>query len=422
MSIVIIGNSAAGIGCIEAIRAEDKDVHIILISDEKYHTYSRPGITYLLGGKIDEKKMLYRPLDFYEKHKIETRFSTKIVKVDPKKKVCVTEGGEEIAYRKLLIATGGTPFVPPIKGKDKKNVFSFTKWSDAEEVMELVKSKKRAVVVGAGMIGTKTVEGLSFVGCDVTVVELGKNVLGLALDDTASSMVAERMKEKNIKVRTGNEVTEIYGDDAVEGVILRDGEKIACDFVVIAVGVFPNTTLVKESGIEINRGIVVDAKQQSSIEDIYAAGDCAEGDDILAGLKRPIPIWPVAYSQGQVAGRNMIGLESVHPGSFPLNAIEFDGVPTISVGIANPPEDEEYEVVTFKDKNVYKKVVLKDNIIKGALFVGDITRAGLLTGLIERGEDVSGYKEQLLKEDLGFVYYRPDLRVGKTTTNSGWKE
>ena len=423
--IVIIGNSAAGIGCIEAIRQNNKEVEITLISDEKYHTYSRPGITYLLGNKINEEKMLYRPLDFYEKHNIKTLFSTKITKVDPAKKAVITEKGDEIAYDKLLVATGGTPFVPPITGKDNKaSVFSFTKWEEAEKLKELVKTKKRAVVIGAGMIGTKTVEGLSFIGCDVTVVELGKNVLGLALDSASSAMIEARMKEKGINVRTNNEAVEIYGKDDVEGVQMRDGEDIPCDFVVMAVGVFPNTTIVKDTGVTINRGIVVNEKMETSVSDIYAAGDCAEGYDALAKIKRPIPIWPVAYAQGKTAGLSMLGISNDYKGAFPLNAIEFDGVPTISMGVTNPPEDEEYELIVDDNSRdgVYKKIVLQNDVVKGAILVGDVTRAGLITGLIERQEKITDYKDELLTNDLGFVQQTRTLRDNKLTQNTTWQD
>ncbi|MBF0274413.1 MAG: NAD(P)/FAD-dependent oxidoreductase [Nitrospinae bacterium] len=423
MKIVIVGNSAAAVGCIEAIRQHDKKVEIQVITDEKYHTYSRPGITYLLGKKINEEKMLYRPLDFYKKHAIKTRFETKVTKVDTANKVVITGIGEKIPYDKLLLGTGGIPFVPPIKGRfDHKSVFSYTKWEDAEKVMEVVKTRKKAVVIGAGMIGSKTVEGLSMIGCDVTVVELGKNVLGLALDNTASSMVEARMKEKGVKVLTSNEVTEIYGKDDVEGVIMRDGDEIPCDFVIIAVGVFPNTEMVKGTDIEVNRGIVVNEKMETSAKDVYAAGDCAEGYDVLAEIKRPIPIWPVAYSQGKIAGLNMIGKNAVHQGNFPINAIEFDGVPTISVGITNPDENAGFEVISEKEGNNYRKIVLKDDVVKGAVFVGDLTRSGLITGLIERKEKITEYKDELLGNDLGFVHYKRELRDSKLTQNKNWLE
>ncbi|MBI3814462.1 MAG: NAD(P)/FAD-dependent oxidoreductase [Nitrospinae bacterium] len=426
MKYLIIGNSAAAIGAAEAIRKNDKGNPVIIISDEPHRVYSRPLISYLLAGLVTEDRMYYRDENFYKDNNIETIFDKRVTGVDVKKRQALLEDKKRIDYDRLLIATGGTPFVPPIKGKERKNVYTFTKWKDAENIIKLTTTPpftkegrggiKKAVVIGAGMIGIKAVEGLHAVGVDVTVVELASEVLSRALDKDASRIVQRRMEDAGIEVITSNEVIEITGrGDLASGVVLRDKKKIKCDLVIIAIGVIPNTGFLKESGIKINRGIVVDEKMETNIKGVYAAGDVAEALNIITGEKMPIPIWPLAQRQGAIAGDNMSGGDSVYKGGFPMNSIEFPGVPTISMGITDP-RGEGYESFIKNDSanGNYKRIILKDNKIVGAILVGDdIDRAGILTGLIKEQTPVTAFKDKLLDRNFGFVHLPKDLRKEK---------
>ncbi len=444
MKYLIIGNSAAGVAAAEAVRKNDRTGSVTIISDEPHRVYSRPLISYLLAGLVTEDKMYFRDENFYRDNNIETVFGKRVSGVDINKKQVIIEGqgdnplnppllrgrgkGQVMDYDRLLIATGGTPFVPPIEGKDRKNVYTFTKWKDSEEIIKLTnpphppftkggrRGVKKAVVIGAGMIGIKAVEGLHAVGVDVTVVELAPEVLSRALDKDASRIVQKKMEGAGVEVITNNEVVEITGKgDLASGVVLRDKKKIKCDMVIIAIGVMPNAGFLKESGIKINRGIVVDEKMETNVKGVYAAGDVAEALIMLTGEKMPIPIWPLAQRQGAIAGDNMSGGASVYKGSFPMNSIEFPGVPTISMGITDP-RGEGYESLIKNDSanGNYKRIILKDNKIVGAILVGDdIDRAGILTGLIKDGVAVMPFKDRLLDRNFGFVHLPKDLRKEK---------
>lgn len=423
MKYLIIGNSAAAIGAVEAIRRNDKGNPVTMISDEPHRVYSRPLISYLLAGLITEDRMYYRDENFYRDNNIETVFDKRVTGVDIKKRQVILEDKKRMDYDRLLIATGGTPFVPPIKGKDRKNVYTFTKWNDSKEIIKLIPPLKKrgkrgfkAVVVGAGMIGIKAVEGLHAVDVDVTVVELAPEVLSRALDKEASRIVQRRMEDAGVEIITSNEVVEITGrGDTPSGVVLRDKRKIKCDVVIIAIGVIPNVGFLKESGIKINRGIVVDEKMETNIKGVYAAGDVAEALNIITGEKMPIPIWPLAQRQGAIAGDNMSGGASVYKGSFPMNSIEFPGVPTISMGITDP-RGEGYESLIKNDSvnGNYKRIILKDNKIVGAILVGDdIDRGGILTGLIKERTTVTAFKDRLLDRDFGFVHLPREHRREK---------
>ncbi|MBI3583688.1 MAG: NAD(P)/FAD-dependent oxidoreductase [Nitrospinae bacterium] len=421
MKYLIIGNSAAAAGAVEAIRRNDKRNSITIISDEPHHVYSRPLISYLLAGHTKEDKMYYRDENFYKENNVETVFNKRVTAVDTKKKQVIlnnkgqgTRGkGQVIDYDKLLIATGGIPFIPPIKGKDRKNVYTFTKWSDAAEILQVSKNVKKAVVIGAGMIGLKAIEGLTAIGIDVTVVELAPEVLSRALDRDASRIVQRKMEEAGVEVITNNEVVEITGKGNVaNGVVLRDKKKIKCDLVIVAIGVIPNTVFIKNSGIKINRGVVVDERMETSVKGVYAAGDVAEALNMLTNEKMPIPIWPLAYRQGGIAGDNMSGGSFVYKGGFPMNSIEFPGVPTISIGIIDP-RGEGYESIVKNDaaNGNYKRIIIKNERLVGAILVGaDVDRAGILTGLIKEQTPVTAFKDKLLDRNFGFVSMPKDLR------------
>jgi len=416
MKYLIIGNSAAAVGAVEAIRRNDKGNPIIIISDEPHHVYSRPLISYLLAGHTKEDKMYYRDENFYKENNVETVFNKKVTGVDTKKKQVILEDKKKIDYDKLLLATGGTPFIPPIKGKNRKNVYTFTKWSDAEEIMKISKKVQKAVVIGAGMIGLKAIEGLNAIGIDVTVVELAPEVLSRALDKDASRIVQRKMEEAGVEVITNNEVVEITGKgNTATGVVLRDKKKIKCDLVIVAIGVIPNTGFIKESGIKINRGIVVDERMETNVKGVYAAGDVVEALNMLTNEKMPIPIWPLAYRQGSIAGDNMSGGTLVYKGGFPMNSIEFPGAPTISLGIIDP-RGEGYESLIKNDsKNGnYKRIIIKNERLVGAILVGDdVDRAGILTGLIKEQKPVTAFKDKLLDRNFGFVHMPKEYRREK---------
>src|SRR3972149_5211746 len=424
MKYLIIGNSAAAVGAVEAIRRNDKGNPITIISDEPHHVYSRPLISYLLAGHTKEDKMYYRDENFYKENNVETVFNKKVTGVDTKKKQVILDNkgqvargkGQAIEYDKLLIATGGTPFVPPIKGKDRKNVYTFTKWSDAEEIIKISKKVQKVVVIGAGMIGLKAIEGLNAIGIDVTVVELAPEVLSRALDKDASRIVQRKMEEAGVEVITNNEVVEITGKGNVAtGVVLRDKKKIKCDLVIVAIGVIPNTGFLKESGIKITRGVVVDERMETNVKGVYAAGDVAEVLNMLTNERMPIPIWPLAYRQGGIAGDNMSGGSQVYKGGFPMNSIEFPGVPTISIGIIEP-RGEGYESIIKNDaaNGNYKRIIIKNERLVGAILVGDdVDRAGILTGPIKEQTPVTAFKDKLLDRNFGFVHMPREHRREK---------
>ncbi len=423
MRYVIIGNSAAAVGAIEAIRQYDPENPITVVADEPWHVYSRPLISYLLGGMIDESQMAYRPRDFYARHRVETMLGVQVVRVNPAEQTLTLAGGGTVSYDRLLIATGGRPFVPSVPGVSLKGVFTFIRWEDVRGLEQAIEryGARTALVVGGGLIGLKTAEALIARSLRVTIVELADRILSTTFDRTASKLAETLLRRAGVEIRLGLTVSEIIGREGrVDHAVLQDGERVECDLVVLAIGVRPNVDLIPpDSGIQINRGILVDQHMQTTVPNVYAAGDCAEAYDMLLGVNRPIAIWPNAYRQGYIAGCNMAGVLREYAGGFPMNSVEVHGVPTISVGITDPPDRDSYEVLERYDRErpIYKRLVLRDNRLVGVICIGDVDRAGIYTGLIRDRVDVTPFKDHLLTGKFGLISlpreYRKHLVVGE---------
>lgn len=408
MNYVIIGNSVAAVGAIHGIRNHDEKGTITVISRERHTAYGRPLISYLLGGLITEKRMPYLPEDFYEKEGVNLLLNSEVTGIDISRKKVKISSGDVIPYDRLLIATGGDPFVPPIEGlAGKERVFTFTTWDDASKLKGIAADISRVVVIGGGLIGLKAAEGLHLLDKRVTIVELADRILSAAFDRPAGRVVAKKMKSNGIDVITEDTVVRIEGEGAgISGVTLKSGDFIPCDTVIVAIGVRPAVGFIKGSTIEVNRGIVVDDRMGTNVADIFAAGDVAEARDFFTAVKNPMPIWPDAYIQGDIAGAAMAGGEKSYSGGLAMNSIEFFKVSTISMGITNPPEGGDYTVLTYQDLEnyQYRKIVLQGETIVGAVLVGAVDRAGIYAGLIRERVDVTPFREQLLTPDFGFIH------------------
>ncbi|SNS25453.1 Pyridine nucleotide-disulphide oxidoreductase [Humidesulfovibrio mexicanus] len=388
MTYVLIGNGVSSIGAIEGIRRYDKDGRIIVIGAEDAPAYGRPLISYLLAGKIGPDRLALRGADYYEKNGVELKLGTTVTAVDTAKKIVNTDTGETVKYDRLLIATGGIPFVPPIPGVKGEDIYSFTTLAHAQTLIELSAKIKRAVVIGGGLIGLKAAESLHDRGVSVTILELAPRILSGGFDEKAGALAANRLKKVGIEVNCGVTAKEIQrtAEGRVKGVLLTDGRFLECDVVVVAIGVVPHSQLAKDAGLKVERGIMVDDRLMTSAKDVYAAGDVAQAKDQLTGEHRVVPIWPNAYNQGYACGRNMAGAKLPYQGGLPMNSISFYGLPTISVGVVNPPEDDaSFEVHALLDeaKEAYRKLVFRDGRLVGYVLVGDIDKGGMYTAFIK---------------------------------------
>ncbi len=380
MKYVIIGNSAAGIACVEGIRSADAEGEITIVSDEPFAAYGRPLISYYLLGATDRQRMLYRPADFYERNKVRTLLGARAEKIDPAAQKIVLRGGGEIPYDRLLVATGSRPFEPPMEGiEGVKNKFSFMTLQDALSLEKVLSKRKNVLIIGAGLIGLKCLEGILERVKSVSVVDMAGRILPSILDDAGAAVVRRELEGKGAKFYLSDSVAKFEGNTAH----LKSGKEISFDILVVAVGVRPNTELVKDAGGEVSRGVVTDEKQQTSLQNVYAAGDCAESFDITSGARKVLALLPNAYRQGYTAGVNMAGGEAAFADAMPLNAIGFFGSHVLTAG--------SYEGESFvqAEGDVYRKFFCKDGVLKGFILVNSPERAGIYTSLIRNKTPLS---------------------------------
>jgi NAD(P)H-nitrite reductase large subunit len=413
MGILIIGNSAAAVGAIEAVRKVDRSIPITVISDEPHPVYSRPLISYLLSDEIKSDQIYYRPKNFYEKNGVRTLLGRHVAKVYFDKKTAVLENGEKVTYDRLLIATGGKPSIPKMEGLEIPGVYTFTKLEDAQKISSFLKEVRKAVVIGGGLIGLRAAEALKKRNVELTIVELTDHILSLTLDETASSILEKALKKEGVHLMTSNTVEAILGNGCVESVRLADGRIIKTQLVVVAIGVNPNVEIFRGTPLQIDKGILVNERMETNLPNVYAAGDVTQAYDKVLKIYRILPIWPNAYLQGKVAGYQMAGNEKYRfDGGFMMNSIEVAHIPTISIGLTNPPSEDGYQVIKKFDRlsNVYRKVILRGDVIVGAIFAGHIDRAGILTGLLRDGIKVKGFKKQLVSDQFGFISLPTTLR------------
>ena len=404
MKYVIIGNSTAAVGCIEGIRSQDKTGPITVISDEPYPVYSRPLISYLLLGRTDEERMKYRPDGFYEKNGVKTLLGVKAVKIDTGKKEVLLADGTAEPFDRLLIATGSRPFVPPMDGLDTvEKKFSFMKLDDAKALGKALTPNTRVLIIGAGLIGLKCAEGIRHLVKSIEVVDLAGRILPSILDEDGSAMVRSFIEEQGISFTLGDSVAKFEGNLAT----LKSGKQISFDVLVVAVGVRPNTQIAADAGCRVGRGVAIDEHSATSVPGIYAAGDCCECHDITTGTDRILAILPNAYMQGETAGVNMAGGEKKFDKAIPMNAIGFFGLHIITAG------NYDGDAWTEKSQSTYKKLVSKDNRLKGFILIGDVARAGIYTSLIREQTPLDTVDYDLLKQKPQLMAFTREERAVK---------
>lgn len=386
---VIVGNSAAAIGCVEGIRQVDTKGSILIVSDEPYHTYSRPLISYLLWGKTDRQRMKYRPDSFYEDNQVDTLFGVKATVLHPEEHTLELDNGETVTYGKLLLATGSRPFIPPMEGLDQvEKKFTFMTLNDALALEEAITPDSKVLIVGAGLIGLKCAEGIFEKVASLTVVDLANRILPSILDEEGSKLVQEYIEKKGVKFYLSDSVAKFENGVAH----LNSGAEVEYDVVVIAVGVRPNVELAQEAGIDVNRGILTDVHCATSAADVYAAGDCTVSHNIASDQDQILALLPNAYMQGETAGIEMAGGEANYDKAIPMNAMGMLGLHMITAGV--------YDGEVYKEQNCegYKKLFVKDGKLKGYILIGDvIKRAGIYTSLIREQTPLDEIDFDLIK-------------------------
>lgn len=402
---LIIGNGTAAVSAVEGIRSLDRTGSITIISREEHPAYCRPLISYYLEGKASPQRMLCRSESFYKDNSAEVVYSS-AASLDPKAKTVKLENGAELEYTKLLIASGSSPFVPPMEGLETvPNKGFFMTLDDAYALERMTDENSRVLIVGAGLIGLKCAEGLAERVKKITVCDLAQKVMPSILDDEAADMVKSRLEAAGIELLLGDTAAKFDGSKAV----MRSGVQVDFDVLVVAVGVRPNISLFKDAGGECRRAITVDSHMRTSIPDIYAAGDCTEMIDISSDGIKVMALMPNANIQGFCAGVNMTGGDKTFDNAVPMNSIGLFGCHVMSAG------SYDGEKRTVRTESGLKEFYIRDNLLKGFIIVDDTERAGIYTSLIRNKIPLGDIDfESLAKQPelfaLGLDYCLPKLK------------
>ncbi|WIY65516.1 NADPH-nitrite reductase [Bacillus subtilis] len=383
--LVLVGNGVAGVRAIEEILSVAKDeFQITIFGAEPHPNYNRILLSKVLQGDTDIKDITLNDWDWYEENNIQLYTNETAIKVDTENKTVITDADRIQPYDELILATGSVPFILPIPGADKKGVTAFRDIKDTDTMLAASKQYKKAAVIGGGLLGLEAARGLLNLGMDVSVIHLAPFLMERQLDATAGRLLQNELEKQGMTFLLEKQTEEIVGDDRVEGLRFKDGTSIEADLVVMAVGIRPNTTLGAESGIPVNRGIIVNDYMQTEIPHIYAVGECAEHRGIAYGLVAPL------YEQAKVLAKHMCGIETKpYEGSVLSTQLKVSGVEVFSAGDFNESEEKKAIKVFDEQDGIYKKIVLRGNQIVGAVLFGDSSEGNRLFSMIQKEADIS---------------------------------
>ncbi|MGG0902402.1 NADPH-nitrite reductase [Bacillus subtilis] len=383
--LVLVGNGMAGVRAIEEILSVAKDeFQITIFGAEPHPNYNRILLSKVLQGDTDIKDITLNDWDWYEENNIQLYTNETVIKVDTENKTVITDADRIQPYDELILATGSVPFILPIPGADKKGVTAFRDIKDTDTMLAASKQYKKAAVIGGGLLGLEAARGLLNLGMDVSVIHLAPFLMERQLDATAGRLLQNELEKQGMTFLLEKQTEEIVGDDRVEGLRFKDGTSIEADLVVMAVGIRPNTTLGAESGIPVNRGIIVNDYMQTEIPHIYAVGECAEHRGIAYGLVAPL------YEQAKVLAKHICGIETKpYEGSVLSTQLKVSGVEVFSAGDFNESEEKKAIKVFDEQDGIYKKIVLRGNQIVGAVLFGDSSEGNRLFSMIQKEADIS---------------------------------
>lgn len=402
MKYVILGSSATGLNAIREIRDHDQEGDITLVTKDT-EIYSRCILHKFLAGERSVPELSFVEDDFIERYKVNLIPGTAAEKMDVKKKEILLSNGETISYDKVLIATGSSPINPPVKNLDvAKNVIGFRNLEDAEELKASLPKANNIVIMGGGLVAIDVLSGLVEQGVDnVHLIEMQDRILPIQLDKRSAKTYEDEFEKRGVTFHLGALASEVEMDEDgnISAVILNDGTKIVCDYLVVAAGVRANIQFLDDVEIErTRRGIVIDDRGHTSIEDVYGGGD-------VTGFG---PIWPVAVKNGIVAGANMAGQDLKMTDFYTSKStMNYFGIPTMSLGF-QAPVDETYTVEIKDDGTNYMKIAHKDGKIEQAIVQGDLSYVGILLQLIKDEIDISKVKKPIFKIDYSDFFKTTD--------------
>jgi len=397
---LIIGNGVAGARAAAKIREADQKGEIHIFTEEAYPFYYRVRFPEYVAGEVTIQNLTIHTKEWYQSKEILIHLEEGVNEVNVPQKKVTSQKGKTYAYDLLLMATGGNAFVPPIKGTEKKGVFTLRTMKDAIGMKEFSGGVKQAILIGGGLVGLETGGALLRRGIKVAVIEHNPRILPRQMDPEGAKILQGKMESMGFSFFLNADSEEIFGKETVEGLRLKDGRTVEGRMIIISAGVKPNIKLAQAMGLEIKNGILVNDRLETKIEGLFAAGDAAEHRGRVYG------IWPAAQRQGETAGVNMAGGSGLYEGTVVSNTLKVVGIDLTASGDIDAEGKLECVLKSNREKNIYRKITFKEDKIVGCILLGDIKGNSEILNAIEKQVNVKDLKGLILEDDFDFKKLR----------------
>ena len=389
--LVIVGNGMAAARLVDELAKTALGRYAVaVIGEEPRLAYNRVLLSSVLAGETGSHEIELRPADWWRHRGVTVRYGYRVTEIDTGRRELKIAGEESMEYSKLVLATGSTPLRLNVPGADLSGVHTFRDTRDVDLLLTLAAAKKRVVVVGGGLLGLEAAYGLAKAGAPVTLLHLMDRLMERQLDGAAADLLKTLVERKGIRIMLNASTARIHGESRVEAVELADGSRIEADAVIFAAGIRPNIALAKEAGIAVNRGIVVNDEMQTASPDIYALGECAEHRGTCYGLVEP------AYEQARVLARHLGGRPAAYQGSVVSTNLKVSGVSVFSAGDFMGAEGTESLVLSDRRRGTYKKLVISDGCLTGAVLIGDTADALWYLELIRNRDKITAIRADMM--------------------------
>nr|WP_256467047.1 FAD-dependent oxidoreductase [Bradyrhizobium sp. 166] len=389
--LVIVGNGMAAARLVDELAKTALGRYAVaVIGEEPRLAYNRVLLSSVLAGETGSHEIELRPADWWRHRGVTVRYGYRVTEVDTGRRELKIEGEESMEYSKLVLAVGSTPLRLNVPGADLAGVHTFRDTRDVDLLLTLAAARKRVVVIGGGLLGLEAAYGLAKAGAPVTLLHLMDRLMERQLDASAADLLKTLVERKGIRILLNASTARIHGEGHVQAVELADGSRIEADAVIFAAGIRPNIALAKDAGIAVNRGIVVNDEMQTASPDIYALGECAEHRGTCYGLVEP------AYEQARVLARHLAGRPAAYQGSVVSTNLKVSGVSVFSAGDFMGGEGSESLVLSDRRRGTYKKLVISDGRLTGAVLIGDTVDALWYLELIRNRDKVAAIRTDMM--------------------------
>lgn len=385
--IVIVGSGIAAISAAKTIHEINPQSKITIFGEEKFYPYYRIKLSKGLLGNLEEEKILVQKKQWYIENNIKLYLDKKVTSIDPRKKEIILIDGTRISYSKLLLANGASNFAPPIKGIDKMGVFTLRNLEGAFNILDYLKDIKTILLVGGGVQNLEIANVLCKGGKEVIVVEFASRLMPRQLDEFASNKLKQSIEDQGADVIIDTQVQQILGEGKVEGFVTKSGIQLSCDMVIYSTGIMPNIQIAQGIDLDVCKGIVVNERMETNINDIFAAGDISEFNGKVYGL------WGIAMQQGKIAGANICNKDLTFELTLPVTSLDAFGISIFSMGDIEESSGTDLLIEIQDDGRRYCKIFIRNNYIVGTIVLGDSKRFMSIKSFIENKIKVNFLKE-----------------------------